>query len=120
MAVRGCLGRRGRSCFGFVLLLLLNVAAVRVAIAGEAPHQLGANCGSIDACRAGVANDACCRAINSAIVQGTCSCACRQLSVYDHPNLAATCSQKSGCPMCRNCKCSGASSDGQQPSISNM
>lgn len=113
MAARRAASSSPSSRLGACLLLILtNIVAVRVAVTAEATSLLGAaNCGSIDACRAGVANDACCKAINAAIDQGTCACACKQLAIFGHVNLAGACGQKAGCPRCRNCHCSKLISD---------
>ncbi|CAA7402838.1 unnamed protein product [Spirodela intermedia] len=92
-----------RRCCCFVVLLFLHASSILFSLASEEPH-LGASCGSLSICHGGEANKNCCKAINTAIMEGGCSCACTKLSRLATRGLIGRCADAGTCTKCQSCR----------------
>ncbi|CAA7402836.1 unnamed protein product [Spirodela intermedia] len=101
MGASGVPFHRRRCCF--VVLLFLHASSILFSLASEEPH-LGASCGSLSICHGGEANTNCCKAINTAIMEGGCSCACTKLSRLATHGLIGRCADAGTCTKCQSCR----------------
>lgn len=92
-----------RHCGCSVFVLFLHVSSILFSLASETP-PLDAICGSLGDCRAGLANRNCCNALEAAIMEGGCACACKKLSSFGTHGLMASCG-KNSCSRCKHCSC---------------